>query len=70
MRDPLCNLYKLFIISIRSEVFFTGKNLLHGTFISILPSNDFIAAPTAVSSYIIFKPLVKVLSFTIISIVY
>lgn len=34
----------------------------------ILPSNDFIAAPTAVSSCIMLRPFEKVLLFTIISI--
>lgn len=34
----------------------------------MLPSNDFIAAPTAVSNWMIFEPFEKVLLLTIISI--
>lgn len=48
------------------KIFFKDKELRLKN-LPILPSNDFIAAPTAVSSCIIFRPLVKVLLFTIIS---
>jgi hypothetical protein len=65
--DPFFKLYRLLITSRRSDVFFTGKNRLRGTLIPMPPSNDFIAAPTAVSSWITFKPLFSVLLLMIIS---
>lgn len=51
----------------RSEVFFTGKNRLLGTFIPTACSNVFIAAPTAVSSWITLRPFSNDLLFTMIS---
>lgn len=65
--DPFLRLYKLLITKKRSEVFFTGKNRLLGTFIPTPFSNDFMAAPTAVSSWIMLRLFSKVLLLTIIS---
>ncbi|KAF0769422.1 hypothetical protein FWK35_00000856, partial [Aphis craccivora] len=48
--DPFFMWYKLLITNRRSDVFLTGKKRLLGTFIPRPPLNDFIAAPTAVSS--------------------
>lgn len=56
VRDPALRLYKLDITSKRSEVVFTGRKRLRGTFIPREFSKLLIAAPTAVSSWITFKP--------------
>lgn len=56
VRDPALRLYKLDITSKRSEVVFTGRKRLRGTFIPREFSKLLIAAPTAVSNWITFKP--------------
>lgn len=55
-REPWDRLYRLDMTRSRSEVFLTGKNRLRGTFTPIPPSKHFMAAPTAVSSCITFRP--------------
>lgn len=39
VKAPLRNVYKLLITSIKSDVFFTGKNLLRGTWIPKIKKN-------------------------------
>uniref|UniRef100_A0A182KHV3 Uncharacterized protein n=1 Tax=Anopheles christyi TaxID=43041 RepID=A0A182KHV3_9DIPT len=65
--EPYFRLYRLDMTSSRSDVFFTGKNRDRGTLIPIPPSKHFMAAPTAVSSWITRMPLSSVLLFTMIS---
>ena len=67
VREPLVRVYKLLMIRKRSEVFFTGKNLDLGTFIPRTFSKHFIAAPTAVSSWMTLTPPSRVLGLTITS---
>lgn len=50
--EPLRRVYKLLITSIKSEVFFTGKNLLRGTFI---PIYRFIYKNIIINNIIIIK---------------
>ena len=57
---------KLLIISSKSLVVLTGKNLLLGTFIPKAPLKLLIAAPDAVSNWITFTPLSSVLKKKII----
>lgn len=56
VRDPALRLYKLDITSKRSDVVLTGRKRLRGTFIPREFSKLLIAAPTAVSSWMMFKP--------------
>lgn len=60
VRDPALRLYRLDITSRRSDVVLTGKKRLRGTFIPKEFSKLLIAAPTAVSSWITFRPPSKV----------
>ena len=68
VKEPFVRVYKLLIIRKRSEVFLTGKNLDLGTLIPRHFSKHFIAAPTAVSSWMTFTPPSRVLGLTMISI--
>lgn len=56
VKDPALRLYKFDITSRRSDVVLTGRKRLRGTFIPREFSKLLIAAPTAVSSWITFKP--------------
>lgn len=65
--EPPFRLYRFDITSNKSDVFLTGKNRERGTLIPMQPSKHFIAAPTAVSSWITRSPVSNVLWFTIVS---
>lgn len=54
--EPASRLYRLDITSSRSEDVFTGKKRLRGTFMPMALLKLLIAAPTAVSSWMTFKP--------------
>lgn len=54
--EPASRLYRLDITSSRSEVVFTGRKRLRGTFTPMALLKLLMAAPTAVSSWITFKP--------------
>lgn len=58
--EPAFRLYRLDMTSSRSEVVFTGKKRLRGTLMPSEFSKLLTAAPTAVSSWITFKPPSKV----------
>lgn len=64
---PPFKLYKFDMTNSRSDVFFTGKKRDRGTLMPMAPSKHFMAAPTAVSSWITRTLLSSVLLFTIIS---
>ena len=66
-RKAFFNTYKLLITKNRSCVFFTGKNLLLGTFIPKAPLKHFMAAPAAVSNWITFTLSSVVFGLTITS---
>lgn len=65
--EPPFNEYKFDMTSRRSEVFLTGKKRDRGTLMPMEPSKHFMAAPTAVSSWMIRTPVSKVLWLTIVS---
>lgn len=54
--DPASRLYRLDMTSSRSEVVLTGKKRLRGTLMPSALSKHLMAAPTAVSSWMTFRP--------------
>lgn len=56
VRDPASRLYRLDITSRRSDVVLTGRKRLRGTLMPKALSKHLIAAPTAVSSWMTFRP--------------
>lgn len=56
VRDPASRLYRLDMTSSRSEVVLTGRKRLRGTLMPRALSKLLMAAPTAVSSWITFRP--------------
>lgn len=65
--EPPFKLYKFDMTNSKSDDFLTGKNLDRGTLMPMQPSKHFMAAPTAVSSWITRKPVSIVLWLTIVS---
>lgn len=54
--DPASRLYRLDITSSRSDDVFTGRKRLRGTFTPMAFLKLLMAAPTAVSSWMTFRP--------------
>lgn len=54
--EPASRLYRLDMTSSRSDVVFTGRKRLRGTLMPRALSKDLMAAPTAVSSWMMFCP--------------
>lgn len=56
VREPAFMLYRLDMTSRRSEVVLTGRKRLRGTLMPSALSKLFMAEPTAVSSWMTFRP--------------